>query len=117
MSNSEDSIAPPAPTPTTRDAAQDLLIEQWSRGPAASAPAAREPFPNHAEPVDPYAPPVDTSLTPPASSDIGTGLALMVVGIIITVVTYNAAAGGGVYVVAWGPVVYGFLRLMRGLTR
>ena len=51
------------------------------------------------------------------SSDIAVGLALMAIGILITVVTYNAAAGGGVYVVAWGPVIFGFIRLMRGLTR
>lgn len=34
---------------------------------------------------------------------------------LITVVTYAQAQGGGVYFVAWGPVVYGIYRIVTGL--
>jgi hypothetical protein len=38
------------------------------------------------------------------------GLIVMAVGILITVVTYSVAnVQGGVYVLAWGPVLSGFL--------
>jgi hypothetical protein len=36
-------------------------------------------------------------------------------GLILTIVTYNAAAGGGAYIVAWGPVIYGVYQVVRGL--
>lgn len=38
-----------------------------------------------------------------------------VVGLIITIVTYRAASGGGHYVVAWGPAIFGLIALVRGL--
>ena len=40
-------------------------------------------------------------------------------GIIVTVVTYSSVAnspGGGTYVVAWGAILFGALRFIRGLT-
>ena len=43
-------------------------------------------------------------------------LLLVVVGIIVTAVTYDSASqGGGTYIVAWGPMVYGAIRLFKGL--
>jgi hypothetical protein len=38
-------------------------------------------------------------------------------GLIVTAVTYNAAAatGGGKYVVAWGAIVFGAIQFFRGL--
>lgn len=45
---------------------------------------------------------------------IGFGIAWLVAGVLITVITYAQAAGGGVYVVAWGPMVYGIYRIVSG---
>jgi alginate O-acetyltransferase complex protein AlgI len=45
------------------------------------------------------------------------GVILIVVGLIVTIGTYSSASeGGGAYVIAYGPIVYGFIRLARGLT-
>jgi lipoprotein-releasing system permease protein len=50
--------------------------------------------------------------------EIGVGLALIVAGIIITLATLNKTAkSGGVYVVAYGPVVVGFFAIVRGTIR
>jgi hypothetical protein len=39
-----------------------------------------------------------------------------VVGIVVTAVTYDSASEqGGTYIVAWGPMVYGAIRLFKGL--
>jgi hypothetical protein len=40
----------------------------------------------------------------------------LVGGIIVTAVTYAAAANGGTYVVAWGAVLFGFIDIIIGLT-
>ena len=49
-------------------------------------------------------------------TQVVTGLALVAVGLGITIVTYGGAAeSGGTYVVAWGPVVFGLVRFVRGL--
>jgi len=41
------------------------------------------------------------------------------VGIAVTAVTYNDAvsSGGGTYIVAWGAIVFGGIRFLRGLAR
>lgn len=36
-------------------------------------------------------------------------------GIIITLVTYSAASGGGSYVITWGAVLFGIYDFLRGL--
>ena len=36
-------------------------------------------------------------------------------GTIVTVATYEAAQGGGTYVVAWGAIVFGAIQMLRGL--
>lgn len=48
---------------------------------------------------------------------IGFGAVWLVAGIIVSVVTYQqaVAAGGGVYVIAYGPVLYGIYRIIRGI--
>jgi uncharacterized membrane protein YvbJ len=44
------------------------------------------------------------------------GLAMLVVGIAITVGTYAAASsGGGRYVVTWGLIIFGGFRFLQGL--
>jgi hypothetical protein len=46
-----------------------------------------------------------------------TGAVLIAVGLVITIVTASlAAANGGFYVVSYGPIIFGVLRLVRGLT-
>ena len=36
-------------------------------------------------------------------------------GIVVTVVTYSTASGGGTYFVAWGAIVFGAIQFIRGL--
>lgn len=46
------------------------------------------------------------------------GGAIMLVGILVTVVTYALAsesATGGYFIVAWGAIVFGGIRLVRGI--
>lgn len=45
------------------------------------------------------------------------GVLLLLIGLVVTLVTYSqASAGGGMYVVAWGPVVFGLIQIVRGLS-
>jgi hypothetical protein len=50
-----------------------------------------------------------------AVKQMAIGGAVALVGLIITVVTYRAASGGGHYVVAWGPAIFGLIAFVRGL--
>ncbi|MEV5710931.1 hypothetical protein, partial [Actinoallomurus sp. NPDC052274] len=52
-----------------------------------------------------------------ATRAIGIGAAFFVIGLLITVLTYSHASGsgGGVYVVAWGPMLFGGIRMIIGL--
>jgi len=43
------------------------------------------------------------------------GILWAVGGTVVTVVTYSAARGGGVYVVAWGAIIFGIIDFFRGL--
>jgi len=43
------------------------------------------------------------------------GLAILVVGIIVTFGSYSAADPGGSYVVAGGAIIFGGYRLIKGL--
>ncbi len=53
-----------------------------------------------------------------ARKNILIGSLLLVGGLVLTVVTYSAASsGGGTYVLAWGPIIFGGIRLIRGLTQ
>jgi hypothetical protein len=54
-----------------------------------------------------------------AGRDVLVGALVCVAGIIITVVTYSAAAhssSGGTYVVAWGAIIFGAIQFFRGLS-
>ena len=45
------------------------------------------------------------------------GVALVVIGVIVTAVTYHAASNnpsGGTYLVMWGPIAVGALTIFRG---
>ncbi|MBA3455214.1 MAG: FtsX-like permease family protein [Deltaproteobacteria bacterium] len=49
--------------------------------------------------------------------EIGTGVALVLLGVIATVITYDAAvqSGGQTYLVVYGPIVAGVIALVRGV--
>jgi uncharacterized membrane protein len=52
------------------------------------------------------------------NGDIILGIILIVVGIAITAITHDhASKAGGTYVVAFGPIIVGVIRLFRGLAR
>jgi hypothetical protein len=49
---------------------------------------------------------------------LATGVVFFLIGLVITLVTYSSASsgrGGGTYIVAWGPMVFGVIRIFRGL--
>src|SRR4051794_15771950 len=51
-----------------------------------------------------------------ATRTIGIGAVFFVIGLLITVLTYSHASGsGGVYIVAWGPMLFGGIRVIIGL--
>lgn len=51
-----------------------------------------------------------------ASGQIAFGAILVAVGIIVTIVTYGSASqGGGTYIIAYGPIIFGVIRMVRGL--
>ncbi|HEY4179033.1 MAG TPA: hypothetical protein VGM90_19435 [Kofleriaceae bacterium] len=53
-----------------------------------------------------------------AKSDMVVGALMCTVGIVITAVTFSSASdGGGTYVIAWGPAIFGAIRFFRGLSR
>lgn len=52
------------------------------------------------------------------NGDIILGILLIVVGIAITAITHDhASRQGGHYIVAFGPIIVGVVRLVRGLAR
>jgi uncharacterized membrane protein YiaA len=52
------------------------------------------------------------------TSDIIIGGLLLAVGLIVTVATHDhASREGGTYVIAYGPMIFGAIRLFRGLAR
>jgi uncharacterized membrane protein len=53
------------------------------------------------------------------SGEVALGLILIVIGIVITAVTYSHASseGGGRYILAFGPIIVGVIKLFRGLAR
>lgn len=52
------------------------------------------------------------------SGDIAFGAILLIVGIAITGITHNAASrDGGTYVIAYGPMIVGAIKILRGLSR
>ena len=50
-----------------------------------------------------------------AASDIFFGLLWCVGGIVVTLVTYNAASNGGTYIIAWGAILFGGIQFLKGL--
>lgn len=50
-----------------------------------------------------------------AVRNVWIGGLICIVGIVVTAVSYSAASGGGRYVVAWGAVIFGGFRFIRGI--
>lgn len=51
-------------------------------------------------------------------TDIAIGIVLIVVGVGITIATYGMASGsGGTYFIAYGPAIFGVIRVFRGIGR
>ena len=53
-----------------------------------------------------------------ANRQLLTGAIVFAIGLVVTLVTYSSASsgrGGGTYIVAWGPMVFGALRMFRGI--
>jgi len=50
------------------------------------------------------------------ASQLAIGVLLLVTGVVITAATYGAASNeGGIYVIAYGPIVFGIGYIIRGL--
>jgi hypothetical protein len=79
-------------------------------GSAASAVALPRWSPQPEE-AERYHPSTSSSGT---SSNVIIGLVLIAVGILITIGTLSAAAPGGTYIIAFGPVIAGVRFLIRG---
>lgn len=50
-----------------------------------------------------------------ASRNVLMGSVICLLGIVVTVGSYSSASAGGSYVVAWGAIIFGGVRLFRGL--
>ncbi|AUX40549.1 uncharacterized protein SOCE26_019500 [Sorangium cellulosum] len=51
----------------------------------------------------------------PGGNDVAIGAALLLVGLWFTGLTYMNGSSHGTYIVALGPMIYGAIRLLRGL--
>lgn len=49
-------------------------------------------------------------------TDMLRGGITFVIGLVITIWTYASALNGGVYVVAWGAIIFGAIRFFRGMS-
>lgn len=79
-----------------------------SGSPAVRSPASlNEPRPYEAQEPSPH-----------GGGDVAIGAVAVVIGLFLTLGSYSAAAssGGGHYVLAMGPIVWGVVRIIRGLS-
>ncbi|MEX0998370.1 MAG: zinc ribbon domain-containing protein [Thermodesulfobacteriota bacterium] len=47
--------------------------------------------------------------------EVTVGIVILLVGIALTWITYEAASGGGTYFVFWGLIIYGGYKILKGL--
>ena len=59
--------------------------------------------------------PQNASAVAKANKDMVVGGIWFFGGLLVTVLTYGAASGGGSYVIAWGAIIFGGIQLFRGL--
>lgn len=82
--------------------------------PPAYGPPPQAPGGGYAVPPQPYAPAQpQVDLAQRAKREILVGLGLIAAGAAITICTYVADIP--VYIVAWGPIVWGVVRVVRGV--
>ncbi|MEU6749995.1 hypothetical protein ABZ914_27590 [Spirillospora sp. NPDC046719] len=95
---------PPQPAPQDPQPPQDQQVPHYQR-PAQDAP-------HYQQVSDEQRRIWDTK----GKRGMGFGAAWFLGGLLITLITYSNASGpsGGVYVVAWGPMLYGAYRLISG---
>jgi uncharacterized membrane protein YvbJ len=48
--------------------------------------------------------------------EIVAGAIMLLIGVVLTWITYEAASGGGTYFVFWGLIIYGGYKVIKGLT-
>ena len=52
-----------------------------------------------------------------ARRQLAVGVAMVMIGGVITLATYGSAAGGGgTYIIAYGPIIFGVIRIVRSLS-
>ena len=90
---------PPPPPPPVSNAVQPPPVVVAQAGPVAPPRYAPAPV-----------------LRQRALRLVGVGMLLLVVGIAISIVTYQVASGtGGYYFVMYGPIILGVLSVVRGI--
>jgi hypothetical protein len=108
---------------------QNQPQQQWTPPAQPFPQPGQQPYAQQPYAQQPYgAPQVPWGVAPPqqqydmraqdrkaAVKQMVIGAVVALVGLIITVVTYKAASGGGHYVVAWGPAIFGLVAFVRGL--
>jgi hypothetical protein len=122
------SLDPYAPPPTPPTDLNDVFSRPAAPSPAPGYPPIGANIAARARPVStppPWTGPDAGGFAQSAyeadrraakAKNITFGAALLVLGIIVTAVTYDSASqSGGTYIVAWGPMVYGAIRLFKGL--
>lgn len=105
---------PPPPQPFPQQAAPQFPQQQPY--PGQQPPGGPQyPFPLAPQQQLPPQPVVQHS--PQGLKQLLIGLALLILGIAITAGTHSAASrsGGGTYVVAYGPIVFGAITMFKGL--
>ena len=51
-----------------------------------------------------------------ANGQLAFGALLLVIGIVVTAATYGSAStSGGTYIIAYGPIIVGVIKIFRGL--
>ena len=59
----------------------------------------------------------DSARRSQANGQIAFGALLLVIGVVITAATYSSVSqSGGTYILAWGPIVVGIIKIVRGVT-
>jgi hypothetical protein len=93
----------------------------FAAAPQAGSPGTANPGAPGAQPFTPYKAPANTGGGSGAgTTNIVIGGLMLGIGILITVGSYSAASSnpnGGTYVVTWGLIIFGAIRLFRGLAQ
>jgi hypothetical protein len=79
------------------------------------AVAFRRPASNREANGSDSSPVMHSSRSESASGDMLVGGSICLVGILITTASYDSATGGGTYVVAWGAILFGAIKFLKGV--